>query len=35
MGTTRADGCRGLDEETWVLCYGGATVARWILVNRR
>ena len=27
MGTTRADGCRRLDEEAWEQCYDVATVA--------
>ena len=34
MGTTRADGRRRLDEETWEQCYDVATVARWCPVNR-
>ena len=34
IGTTRADGCRRLDEEAWEQCYDGATVARWSPVNR-
>ena len=34
MGTTRADGCRRLDEETWEQRYDVGTVARWSPVNR-
>ena len=34
MGTTRADGGRRLDEETWEQCHDGAALARWSSVNR-
>ena len=34
MGTTRADGCRRLDEEAWEQRYDVVTVARWSPVNR-
>ena len=34
MGTTRADGCRRLDEEAREQCDNAATVARWSPVNR-
>ena len=34
VGTTRADGRRRLDEETWEQCYDVATVARWCPINR-
>ena len=34
MGTTRADGCRRLDEEAWEQRNDVATVARQSLVNR-
>ena len=34
MGTTRADGCRRLDEEAWEQRYDVVTFARWCPVNR-